>query len=482
MSTPIPPSPIITDGIDDLILEPGQDLVLLDEAGNERLRLDASRGHVRIRDAEGSPLLFLQADEANLRFGGAGRDGDLLLVPRSGQDADATASIRLNADAAEATIGMAGRPGRVTVLGQGQATELDGERGRIIATDRIEIRTFDESLRIRFDADGTASIGGGGAAGRMELNKASGETRIALDASNAHGRFGGEGKAGRLSLQDGSGTRTVDIEGGTADLKLGAGGHAGTVLVRGAQGEDSIVLNGQTANVGIGRLGEAGAVFVKGSNGQDSIVLNGETANIGVGRSGDAGAIFVKDGGGDNAIVLDGANGDVRVGTVGHAGDLTVTNGDGEVTIHLDGQRGDILLSNADCAEDFDVAVTDAGPEPGTVLVIEEGARLHESTTAYDHRVAGVVSGAGAYRPGIVLDRRASDSPRASVALMGKVMCKADATYGPIACGDLLTTSDTPGHAMRATDASRFAGAVLGKALGSLVEGRGFVPVLVALQ
>jgi hypothetical protein len=65
---------------------------------------------------------------------------------------------------------------------------------------------------------------------------------------------------------------------------------------------------------------------------------------------------------------------------------------------------------------------------------------------------------------------------------MGKVMCKADAGYGPIACGDLLTTSATPGHAMKATDASRFAGAVLGKALGSLEDGRGFVPVLVALQ
>lgn len=481
MSTPIPSSSNFTDELSELILGPGQDLVLRDEAGNERLRLDASRGLVIIRDADGRRLLFHEGDQANLRLGGAGRDGDLLLVPRTGDDATSPPSIHLNADGAEAIVGTEARPGRVVVVGRGHATENDGERGRIIATDRIEIRTFEGSLRIRFDADGSASLGGGGTEGRLELDNGSGQTRIALDAATAHGRLGGDGRAGRLSLHDGSGTRTVDID-GSASLMLGAGGHAGTLIVRGEQGEDSIVLNGLTANVGVGRQGEAGGVFVKDATGQDSIVLNGATANIGVGRNGEAGAIFVKDGGGNDSIVLDGANGDVRVGRAGHAGDLTVANGDGVVTIHLDGQRGDILLSNADCAEDFDVAVTDVGPEPGTVLVIEEGERLRESTRAYDHRVAGVVSGAGAYRPGIVLDRRTSDSPRASVALMGKVMCKADAAYGPIACGDLLTTSDTPGHAMKATDSSRYAGAVLGKALGALDEGCGFVPVLVALQ
>jgi hypothetical protein len=46
----------------------------------------------------------------------------------------------------------------------------------------------------------------------------------------------------------------------------------------------------------------------------------------------------------------------------------------------------------------------------------------------------------------------------------------------------MLTTSSTPGHAMRATDPGRAFGAVIGKALGSLPSGRGLVPVLVALQ
>jgi hypothetical protein len=57
-----------------------------------------------------------------------------------------------------------------------------------------------------------------------------------------------------------------------------------------------------------------------------------------------------------------------------------------------------------------------------------------------------------------------------------------DAGFGAIAVGDLLTTSPTKGHAMRANDAARAFGAVLGKALGALKEGQGLVPILVTLQ
>jgi hypothetical protein len=58
----------------------------------------------------------------------------------------------------------------------------------------------------------------------------------------------------------------------------------------------------------------------------------------------------------------------------------------------------------------------------------------------------------------------------------------ADAGTGPIEPGDLLTTSDTPGHAMRVVDHDRANGAILGKAMTSLDEGRGLVLVLVSLQ
>jgi hypothetical protein len=96
--------------------------------------------------------------------------------------------------------------------------------------------------------------------------------------------------------------------------------------------------------------------------------------------------------------------------------------------------------------------------------------------------VAGVVSGAGDFRPGIVLDRQASDGSRRAVALMGKVYCQVDASFGPVAAGDMLTTSPTSGHAMKAADRERAFGAVLGKALKPLPQGSGLVPILVTLQ
>jgi hypothetical protein len=140
---------------------------------------------------------------------------------------------------------------------------------------------------------------------------------------------------------------------------------------------------------------------------------------------------------------------------------------------------GDILLTGADCAERFDVV--DVTTEPGSVVVIDREGALRESSEPYDTKVAGVISGAGIYRPGIVLDEQESSSDRLRVSLIGKVFCKVDSGYGSIAVGDLLTTSATAGHAMKATDPQRAFGAILGKALGPWSGGRGLIPILVAL-
>lgn len=58
----------------------------------------------------------------------------------------------------------------------------------------------------------------------------------------------------------------------------------------------------------------------------------------------------------------------------------------------------------------------------------------------------------------------------------------ANTSGGSIAAGDLLTTSDVPGEAMKATDLERAQGAVLGKAMTGLNDGQGLVLVLVTLQ
>ncbi|HKU88937.1 MAG TPA: hypothetical protein VJP84_04050 [Steroidobacteraceae bacterium] len=166
-----------------------------------------------------------------------------------------------------------------------------------------------------------------------------------------------------------------------------------------------------------------------------------------------------------------------KTGPHGHAGFF-----DGRVWIGGElGVGGDILLANADCAEDFDVI--DLGlAEPGSVMVIGDDGVLHPCATAYDKRVAGVISGAGQYKPGLILDKQAGVADRSPVALLGKVCCKVTADAGAIEIGDLLTTSAVPGHAMKASDAARAFGAVIGKALRPLRAGSGLIPILIALQ
>jgi len=144
---------------------------------------------------------------------------------------------------------------------------------------------------------------------------------------------------------------------------------------------------------------------------------------------------------------------------------------------------GDIFLANADCAEDFDVAVDGADAiEPGAVMTLNDDGSLSQCQQAYDKRVAGVVSGAGDYKPAIVLDKQSQSSHRKPIALIGKVFCKVDAQFDSIETGDLLTTSSMQGHAMKASDPSKAFGAVIGKALRPLKEGQGLIPILIALQ
>jgi hypothetical protein len=69
-----------------------------------------------------------------------------------------------------------------------------------------------------------------------------------------------------------------------------------------------------------------------------------------------------------------------------------------------------------------------------------------------------------------------------SVAIAGRVYVRATSSNGAIRPGDLLTSSDRPGIAMKATDPARSMGAVIGKAISSLEDGDGLVLTLVNLQ
>src|SRR5690606_1420401 len=129
------------------------------------------------------------------------------------------------------------------------------------------------------------------------------------------------------------------------------------------------------------------------------------------------------------------------------------------------------ITGGSDLAEHFDVAPLGGAVLPGMVVSIdpERAGRLTVSATPYDALVAGVVSGAGGVRPGFLMGQEGSiadgDVP---VALVGRVYVLVDAAYGAVRPGDLLTTSATPGHAMRAADRAQAPGAVLGKAMTGL--------------
>jgi hypothetical protein len=167
-------------------------------------------------------------------------------------------------------------------------------------------------------------------------------------------------------------------------------------------------------------------------------------------------------------------------------GSIEVRGADGAATVQISGgaSGGSIQLNGRalDYAEVF--AVRDqAKVEPGHVVTIDpqEPGRLTLSTRAYDRGVAGVIAGADGLRSGIVLGTRSDDSHQ-PVALNGRVYCWVDAGYGLIKPGDLLTTSPTAGHAMRVSDLARAQGAILGKAMQGLSQGRGKILVLVNLQ
>jgi len=139
------------------------------------------------------------------------------------------------------------------------------------------------------------------------------------------------------------------------------------------------------------------------------------------------------------------------------------------------------IRGGADVAEPF------AMPEEiakGSVVVIDDAhpGQLKLSAEAYDTRVAGIVSGANGINPGIALHQEGVVEGGQNVALSGRVYVQADAAFGAIKPGDLLTTSDTPGHAMKVTEPGKAQGAILGKAMSELKAGKGMVLVLVTLQ
>jgi hypothetical protein len=163
------------------------------------------------------------------------------------------------------------------------------------------------------------------------------------------------------------------------------------------------------------------------------------------------------------------------------AGIVVVTDPAGNASFAMDGVGGFVSV-NGDLAEAFP---TDRTAVPaGSVMAIDplKPGALRVSDMAYDRRVAGVASGAKDYRPGMTLRALAKIENKVPVTLSGTVYCLATNANGAIKAGDLLTTSNVPGHAMKVTDFDAAHGAIIGKAMQDLQGERGLVLILANLQ
>ncbi|MBC8097339.1 MAG: hypothetical protein H7Y43_16155 [Akkermansiaceae bacterium] len=253
-----------------------------------------------------------------------------------------------------------------------------------------------------------------------------------------------------------------------------------------------------------GTTGRGGLIDVKNNSSLNTIRLIGDTSSgdsrlemyaggtnlslqIVADDSSSGSAIHLYDGTGDQRIEIDSDDGD-------NAAIIRLRNSAGVTTITLDAETGGDgrittqelqITGGSDLSEQFDINSLRHEIKAGMIVCIDprNPGQLVPSTTAYDRTCAGVISGAGGVKPGMLMGQRGTKADGYyPVALTGRVYCWMDATHGAIEPGDLVTTSTTPGHGMKANDQARSQGAIIGKAMTALTEGKGLVLILVSLQ
>jgi hypothetical protein len=410
------------------------------------------KGKLEIQNAAGTVTTFtLNGETGDLAAGGGGQKGNVILKDGEGRTIAEFGQISprtVKPKDVSFVFGGGELAGHLSVMNtlQKETIHIDGQESSVV------IKNADKELiqlQLAFTSDplfpgGQPSPELGG---RLTLTNAAGQLRVTLDGSRADAYIGGVGRDGDLFVNDAGGATAIHVDGLQRAIRLFAkeGGKAADQARIHLSGEAGTI----TSNVKAGTAG-----FVLKNNSLKEIIRVES---------------FLSELPDPNQIAVDGG------------GRIVVKTSKGADSILLDGNRGDIILQNADCAEDFDV-LRSTDIEPATVVVIDEEGKLRPSDQPYDKKVAGVISGGGDYRPALVLDKQESQRDRLPVALLGKAYCKADAEYAPISTGDLLTTSPTPGHAMKADDPSRAFGAVIGKAMRPLRTGQGLIPILIALQ
>lgn len=321
--------------------------------------------------------------------------------------------------------------------------------------------------RLRIDAAGNLGIGTTAPEAKLDVRGS-----VVVDAGGDARLFTGRG-TGELNRY----LQLLNSPNATSASGLKAGG----LLVSdsysfASPGKNDLVVKGRIG-VGIAAPSSSAALHLMGSSAPPGW-LNATDNGLLLGALGAGGYKWMQSYGGP--LCLNAVGNNVGIGTTNPTAKLDVA---GRIKCDVLEIRG-----GSDLAEQFDVACPDEtiDVQPGMVVSIdpEHAGKLTISRTAYDRRVAGIISGADGIRPGMVMGQAGTVADgQYPVALSGRVWVRCDTTNAAIEPGDMLTTSTTPGHAMRVDDAAAAQGAIIGKAMSSLPKStRGQVLVLVNLQ
>ncbi|MEO0180799.1 MAG: hypothetical protein ABIM74_02160 [candidate division WOR-3 bacterium] len=165
------------------------------------------------------------------------------------------------------------------------------------------------------------------------------------------------------------------------------------------------------------------------------------------------------------------------------------TPGDAEFRFMTDGNAyadGTWNSGGADFAEMVSVEGERAGYEPGDVLVISDkpDVYMEKCSEPYSTKVAGIYS----TQPGFTAGSPEEGSDGVPMAVVGFVPCKVSGEGGAIKKGDLLTTSSTPGYAMKASPVDLGGveiyrpGTILGKAMEDFSGDKGVILIYVNVK
>ncbi len=269
---------------------------------------------------------------------------------------------------------------------------------------------------------------------------------------------------------------------GTSPGKMAIGADASGFLIGRTDPFTKHVVVTEDGDVGIGTATPMTALHVDGQSlwltgGNGTGLDPSAGAGLRLHSNGTQSQIFAYEygGGGPQDLILQGPGGSVGIGTNSPGSTLDVWGRTRTCVVEITG--------GCDIAEPFDVTSTEDLPNGALVTIApDRPGHLTISRREYDTSVAGIVSGAGGVGTGLSLRHDGVMEGDNLIALAGRVYALATASNGAIHPGDLMTTSNIPGHAMKAIDQDRRQGAVIGKAMSLLESGEGLVLVLVQPQ